>query len=120
MEHATIHVEELIAEKTCLQHDNSQLKVDLYEMQARFVSLEGAYALQFGDSSYSSIEKLKLEKGALLKELEELESSAQRQVDSWQSAAAVAKTEAHHLSSCLDKLVHENQLLMLSLENKVP
>jgi hypothetical protein len=69
--------------------------------------------------SSQSFEQLKLKNGALVKELEELESSAQKQVDCWQKAAAISKTEVNELSIRIDKLMHENQLLLLSLENKV-
>ena len=71
------------------------------------------------DRCHLFIEKLALEKGALVRDLEELEFSAQRQVDSWQSIATNAKTEAHDLNTRVDNLMHENRLLLLSLENKV-
>lgn len=119
LELAMEQIRELIAERTCLQHDNSKLKVDLYALQARIASMEEIF--QVCDSSCNSaVNKLKAEKGTLLQELEEFHVSAQRQVDSWQSAAAIAKKEALELKSRADKFVHENQLLLLSLENKVP
>jgi hypothetical protein len=117
LEHATAHVQELIVDRTCLQHENSQLKINMHEIQALRVSLEGKF--QVCDRCHLFIEQLTLEKGALVQDLEELEFSAQRQVDSWQSIATNAKTEAHDLSTRVDNLMHENRLLLLSLENKV-
>jgi hypothetical protein len=116
LEIATTHIQELVQERTTLQHDNSQLKVDLYAIQARFVASKDVFE---GAVSSQSFEQLKLKNGALVKELEELESSAQKQVDCWQKAAAISKTEVNELSIRIEKLVHENQLLLLSLENKV-
>jgi hypothetical protein len=118
LENAMLQIQELIAEKICLQQDNSQLKIDLFEIRERFSSLEGM--LQVCDRSHSLIESFKIERAILMKELHDLEFSAQRQLDSWQVAAAVAKNEARELNATIDRLVHENQLLLLSLENKVP
>jgi predicted nuclease with TOPRIM domain len=117
LQYAMTQIQELIAERTYLQQDNSQLKIDLHEMRERFSSFEGK--LHVCDSSLSFIEKLRLEKAALVTEFEELEFSAQRQVDSWQAATATAKNEVHELSITVDNLKHKNQLLLLSLENKV-
>jgi hypothetical protein len=117
LEFAMTQIQQLITERTRLQHDSSQLKVDLYELQARFASLEGT--LRVCDNSKSVIELLEIDKGTLVKELEDLEFSAQKQVDSWQCAAAVAKREALEMNTSVEKLVHENHLLLLSLENKV-
>jgi hypothetical protein len=117
LQDAMTQIQELIAEKICLQQNNSQLKIDLFEMRERISSLEGM--LQVCDSSHSLIEKLRIDRAALMKELEDLELSAQKQVDSWQVAAAVAKREAHELNITIHNLVRENQLLYVSLENKV-